>query len=74
MLKAILVSLLFVVSSEKLSCNNALCLQDTFQGIEASGDCSECAKIIFNWLMGLVEGKHNFFPSLLIHTCKLETL
>lgn len=61
MLKAIVISLLLIISTGKLSCKTVLCLQENFQGHAASGESLECATVVYNLFVGLVEGKYTFF-------------
>ena len=61
MLKAFLISLLFVVSTGKLKpCEDALCLLENLQGNAENRDFSECATTIFNLFMLLIEGNTPF--------------
>lgn len=61
MLKAIVISLLLIISTGKLSCKTVLCLQENFQGHAANGESSECPTVVYNLFVGLVEGKCTFF-------------
>ncbi|XP_078380139.1 uncharacterized protein LOC144663072 [Oculina patagonica] len=69
MLKAIVISLLFVISTGQLSCKTALCLQENFQKNTASGESSECATVLYNLFVWLVEVFKNNLPFIFTLLC-----